>query len=174
MATTPQDNESPHSRWGSDFWDKYQQLSSLIASRPDGYPPRQLIPEPQASPHIQNTEKLLTHVTGLVNAKSDQIGERWQKGVATIQLPGENGDPSTHEVSLDNIANWTPQYTTITRSKPGRGAGTETIPVRGYLPPTAATQLFRQFQTVLDHLGWAEDATIKDYTAGGDEVLRHE
>jgi hypothetical protein len=173
MATSnPHDEDDrPQSRWGADFWSKYRKLSSLIASRPDGYPARQLVPAPQASAQIRNTEKLLSHVTALLEAKRDVTGDNWTKSVsyvADVQVNSDNG-----ELSLEDIASWTPEQTTIERSKPGRAAGTKQVAVRGYLPPTAATELFRQFQEILDHLGWAEHAAIKDYTAGEDEVLRH-
>lgn len=165
-------DDRPQSRWGADFWSKYRKLSSLIASRPDGYPARKLVPAPQATPQIRNTEKLLSHVTALLQAKRDVAGDNWTKSatyVTDVEVNSDNG-----ELSLKNIASWTPEQTTIERSKPGRAAGTKRVSVRGYLPPTAATELFRQFQETLDHLGWAEHAAIKDYTAGEDEVLRHE
>lgn len=173
MSSTSQNDEDdrPQSRWGADFWSKYRKLSSLIASRPDGYPPNQLVPEPRASPHIKNTEKLLSHVAGLVEAKSEVAGEKWTKNVAQVNGLGKNN--GNGQLSLSDIASWTPEQTTIERQKRGRAAGTEVVQVRGFLPPTAATQLFRQFQEVLDHLGWAENAAIKDYNAGEDEVLRH-
>jgi len=166
------DEDRPQSRWGADFWSKYRKLSSLIASRPDGYPPRELVPAPRATPQIQNTEKLLSHVTGLVESKRDATGDMWTEGVAPLQLETEDGT-RTVALSLDHISSWTPKQTTITRQKPGRAAGTETVPVRGYLPPTAATELFRQFQDVLDHLGWAENAVVQDYRADESEVATH-
>lgn len=174
MAGTSQHDEEdrPQSRWGADFWSKYRKLSSLIASRPDGYPPQELVPAPRATPQIQNTEKLLSHVTGLVESKRDATGSMWTQGVAPLQLDTDDG-PRTVKLSLDHIASWTPKQTTMTRQKPGRAAGTETVPVRGYLPPTAATHLFRQFQDVLDHLGWAENVVVQDYQADESEVASH-
>lgn len=175
MSGTSQHNEEedrPQSRWGADFWSKYRKLSSLIAARPDGYPPQELVPAPRATPQIQNTEKLLSHVTGLVQSKRDATGDMWTEGVATLQVETSDGT-QTVALSLQNIASWTPKQTAMTRQLPGRAAGTETVQVRGYLPPTAATELFRQFQDVLDHLGWAENAITRDYRAGEDEVASH-
>lgn len=166
-------DDRPQSRWGADFWSKYRKLSSLIASRPDGYPPRQLIPKPQATRQIRNTEKLLTHVCGLVDAKRDAAGNMWTEDVAKLHV-SRDGETQAIAVSLDDIASWTPQQTTITQQKKGRAAGTETVTVRGYLPPTVATELFRQFQRVLDHLGWAENIVTRDYRAGEDEVATHQ
>lgn len=166
------DEDRPRSRWGADFWSKYRKLSSLIASRPDGYPPKQLIPGPRATPQIQNTEKLLSHVTGLVESKRDATGDKWTAGVAPLEVDTNEGT-QTVALSLANIAAWTPKQTTLTRQKPGRAAGTETVSVRGYLPPTAATHLFRQFQDVLDHLGWAENVVVQDYQADESEVASY-
>lgn len=172
MAASQHDEDDrPQSRWGADFWAKYRKLSSLIASRPDNYPARQLVPAPQATAQIRNTEKLLSHVVGLVDAKSDVAGDKWTTPATYVNNVQVNSD--TGRLCLDDIASWTPEETTIERSKPGRAAGSESVTVRGYLPPTAATELFRQFQDVLDHLGWAENVVIQDYRAGENEVATH-
>lgn len=172
-ANTDQDHGAPsRSPWGSDFWDHRRKLSRLIAGRPTGYHPSQLVPAPQATQKIKQTEKLLTHVVGLLSPKRDLAGDKWERDVATLTYE-KDSEQTTETLSLADIASWTEKQTTVTREKPGRAAGNEEIPVRGYLPPTAAANLFLQLEEVLDHLGWTDDEVIQDYRAGENEVAHH-
>ena len=167
---------TPQSRWGRDFWAKYHELSSLVANLAS-YGGHALIPTTKASKHLQRTEHQLTHVAGLLAPKRNEITELWTTPVTTVTIAiRQSGQlvERDQELSLETAADWTTATTIVETEKPQRGGGTEEQPTRGYLPPAAIKQLFRQLTEVINRLGWTEDAATQDYVARDNEVLRHE
>lgn len=173
--TSPDDDTSPQSRWGRDFWEKYRELSTLVANLAS-HGSHSLIPAKQASAHLRQTEQQLTHVTGLLAPKRSEIADIWTEDVATVAVATQdNGQLVERDqaLSLDTIADWTTGTTIVETSKPQRGAGSQQQPTQGFLPPAAIKQLFQQLTEGINRLGWMADAATQDYVAGEDEVFSH-
>lgn len=170
-------DETQSNWWTSVFRQEYRDLSQLIARLSGHYLGRDLIPEDQASDHIQNTESQLEHVTGKLAPKRTQLGDIWTRDVTTvITASKQNGSIVEGEraLALDDLANWDGGTTAVEVDGSGRCASSTREVVRGYLPPRAMKALNRQIEEAIEHLGWSDGAAMQDYVAGNDEVLRHE
>lgn len=149
------------SRWGRIFWENYEELAKSIKAVSNSSS-TSLVPATTASKAIQIAERDVKHAALLLASKDHEIEEEWKLPVATVttQYLDDNGRTvsSSYQLSLKDMANWSPKPVKIETEQPGRGYTTKSTNVEGHIPPIAAKQLFGQLTRVVEEIGWLPDA----------------